>query len=185
LTIEKERAITPHQFAMSPTEKTEEDDIAAASPASDAAVDSEGDAAAEGDDGLRARLGVVASTPLDPAVTAVLGVLGRAVAESRADVAKADASVAEHEDRYISMTWAHGNLMRGWDSYCRRVDRAPHAANGSGIGTGAPKQRKLRPSDRMFSIVSSTSAVRADGGLSGDLSLKAMPGVQKKKKKKR
>jgi Histone acetyltransferase subunit NuA4 len=121
----------------------------------------------------------------DAAVTSALRVLSRATTEAAADVARADRSVAEHEDRYIGMTWAHGNLMRGWESYCRRVDRAPHVNNGAGTGTGAPKQRKVRPADRMFSIVSATSAVRTESANATDLAVKGGQGIQKKKKKKR
>jgi hypothetical protein len=134
-------------------------------------------------------LAVAAATPppaapapdVHPLVDEALTLLRQAVEESTAAVRDADATVAEREDAYISATWAHGNLMRGWEGYCRRVDRAPTPGNGSGTATGAPKQRKLRPSDRMFSMTSATSAVRADAG-HVDFGVKR-GGVPKKKKK--
>lgn len=119
----------------------------------------------------------------DPAVDEALAVLNRAVEKAKKAVADADAVTARREDAYIAATWAHGNLMRGWDGYCRRVDRAPAPGNGSGTATGAPKQRKVRPSDRMFSMVSSTSAIRMEG-VGNDAGARK-GGVQKQKKKKR
>lgn len=115
-------------------------------------------------------------------VDKVLAVLARAVDESRKAVRATDVKTAELEDRYIAATWAHGNLMRGWDGYCRRVDRAPKSGNGSGTATGAPKQRKVRPSDRMFSMTSSSSAIRQEN-LGAELVIRK--GTSQKKKKKR
>jgi Histone acetyltransferase subunit NuA4 len=119
---------------------------------------------------------------LDPQVSAALEMLKKAADRADAAVEDADAQVAELEDKYIAATWAHGNLMRGWDGYCRRVDRAPAVAgNGAGTATGAPKQRKLRPSDRMFSMTSATSAVRLDSNVA-DFGIKK-GGTHKKRKK--
>jgi Histone acetyltransferase subunit NuA4 len=114
----------------------------------------------------------------------VLTSLSRAVDEATDAVRLADAAVAEAEDKYINLTWTHGNLMRGWEGYCRRVDRAPQHGNGAGTATGAPKQRKVRLSDRMFSMTSSTSALRVESS-SADIPLRKGLGVFKKKKKAR
>jgi hypothetical protein len=114
----------------------------------------------------------------------ILANLGRAVDEATDAVRLADAAVAEAEDKYINMTWTHGNLMRGWEGYCRRVDRAPQHGNGAGTATGAPKQRKVRLSDRMFSMTSSTSALRVESS-SADIPLRKGLGLFKKKKKAR
>lgn len=118
----------------------------------------------------------------------LLKMLKRASAEAKSAVQRCEDRVAELEDAYIVRTWAHGNLMRGWDGYVRRVDRAPNttltstAGTGAGTATGAPKQRKLRPSDRMFSITSSTSAIRLEG-VSADAGVRKAGAVLKKKKK--
>lgn len=124
----------------------------------------------------------VQSVAESDAVHDALSVLANAVDESSEAVAAADEKTAVLEDRYINATWAHGNLMRGWDGYCRRVDRAPKSGNGSGTATGAPKQRKVRPSDRMFSMTSSTSSIRLES-LGVDLAVRKS--VNQKKKKKR
>jgi Histone acetyltransferase subunit NuA4 len=112
----------------------------------------------------------------------ILNVLRRAVDDAAAAVRRAEEAVAEAEDKYINMTWTHGNLMRGWEGYCRRVDRAPQHGNGSGTATGAPKQRKVRPSDRMFSMTSSTSAIRRENS-QAEIPLRKGPNLIRKKKK--
>lgn len=86
------------------------------------------------------------------------------------------------EEEYITKTWAHGNVMRGWDGFVRRVDRANKNATGTGSGTatGAPKYRKSRPSDRFFSLSSSTSNFRKENP---DVQIQKRPPEKKKKKK--
>lgn len=86
------------------------------------------------------------------------------------------------EEEYITKTWAHGNVMRGWDGFVRRVDRADKNATGTGSGTatGAPKYRKSRPSDRIFSLSSSTSNFRKENP---DVQIQKRPPEKKKKKK--
>lgn len=75
-----------------------------------------------------------------------------------------ETNVANEEEKYIATTWSSGNIMRGWDPLVRRPDRNnKNTGNGSGSATGAPKHRKPRPTDRIFSLSSSTSQIRKDG----------------------
>ena len=78
-------------------------------------------------------------------------------------LSKMEAEIGVSEEEYIRSTWAHGNVLRGWDGFGRRVDRAEKSANSSssGLATGAPKHRKSRPADRIFSLTSATSTFRA------------------------
>lgn len=72
--------------------------------------------------------------------------------------------IDKDEEQYMSKTWAHGNIMRGWDGFIRRVDRVEKqpTGNGAGVGTGAPKTRKPRLNDRFLSLSSATSKYRKD-----------------------
>lgn len=78
-----------------------------------------------------------------------------------------DTSVTEQEEDYIATTWSSGNIMRGWDPLVPKRDRSGsnknNTGNGSGSATGAPKHRKPRHTDRIFSLSSSTSQLRRDG----------------------
>lgn len=121
---------------------------------------------------------------LHPAVEDVLAKLKQAVKTSRRAALKADQAVAQREDEYITATWTHGNLMRGWDSYARKVDRNPTAGSLSAAAApGGLKQRKVRPTDRMFSMTSGTSSVRAEVGAAEAAGRKG--GVKKKSFKKK
>lgn len=93
-------------------------------------------------------------------------------------LAAVEADVAKLEEAYISDTWAHGNALRGWDGYVRRV-ATERGGNGSGFATGAPKTRKSRPTDRIFSLCSSSSVIRKEL----DAAAKKGPGSKKKKKR--
>ncbi len=94
-----------------------------------------------------------------------------------------ESNLSELEEAYITDTWPHGNVIRGWDGYIRRVDRPNKnsAGNGSGSATGAPKFRKPRATDRIFSLSSRTSAIRKE--VAETQAYKK--GTQSKKKKKR
>lgn len=74
-----------------------------------------------------------------------------------------DNTVTAKEEEYIAGTWSSGNVLRGWDPLVRKQDRNKNTGNGSGSATGAPKHRKPRPTDRIFSLSSSTSQIRKDG----------------------
>lgn len=94
-----------------------------------------------------------------------------------------ETDIEQKEEQYITKTWAHGNIMRGWDGFVRRVDRADRNApggTGSGTATGAPKYRKSRPSDRIFSLSSLSSRYRKENP---DLLIQKRPPDKKKKKK--
>lgn len=86
--------------------------------------------------------------------------------------------IGRGEEEYITKTWSHGNVMRGWDGFVKRVERE-RGGNGSGTATGAPKYRKSKPNDRMFSLSSNTSHFRK---LNPDVAI-VKKGVDKKKKK--
>lgn len=123
----------------------------------------------------------------NPAVDAVLAKLKKQVKASQAAVADADHAVTLREDEYITATWTHGNLMRGWDSYVRKVDRAPKTGNLSGASVGGglkQKQRKVRATDRIFSLTSRSSAVRTEA-VPGDAVAKKERPLKKKIAKKR
>ncbi len=103
--------------------------------------------------------------------------LDKIQASLKKKLAEVEASISKQEEDYIVSTWSSGNIMRGWDAV-RKVDRPNKASgNGSGTATGAPKHRKPRPSDRLFSMSSDTSKLRREGA---DLKKQAN---QKKKKK--
>lgn len=89
--------------------------------------------------------------------------------------------IESKEDQYIRVTWPHGNVLRGWDGFGRRVERTDKAVtgNGSGVATGAPKHRKARASDRIFSLSSSTSIFRKQN----PFAVIQRPITNKKKKK--
>lgn len=91
--------------------------------------------------------------------------------------------LSEMEENYITKTWTHGNVIRGWEGYIRRADRSDKSAvgNGSGSATGAPKYRKARHTDRIFSLSSSSSQARRDSADSHGIRKSTNP----KKKKKR
>ncbi|PXF40325.1 hypothetical protein BWQ96_09981 [Gracilariopsis chorda] len=99
-----------------------------------------------------------------------------------ADIERIETDIARMEEDYIKTTWAQGNVLRGWDGFGRRVDRTERTAtgNGSGVATGAPKHRKSRPNDRIFSLSSSTSSFRKENP---DVQIARRSTVQKKKKK--
>lgn len=94
-----------------------------------------------------------------------------------------EADIEKQEEEYIAQTWAHGNVMRGWDGFVRRVDKSEKTAtgNGSGTATGAPKHRKSRPSDRIFSLSSSTSNFRRENP--DAINVKRPSALKKKKKR--
>lgn len=95
-----------------------------------------------------------------------------------------ETNISQLEEDYISATWAHGNVIRGWDGFIpvRRADRPDkNAGNGSGSATGAPKHRKPRYTDRIFSLSSSSSQIRKDNVDTSN----AKKTAQQKKKKKR
>lgn len=99
-----------------------------------------------------------------------------------ADIERIESDIANMEEDYIKTTWAQGNVLRGWDGFGRRIDRPERTAtgNGSGVATGAPKHRKSRPNDRIFSLSSSTSPFRKENP---DVQIVKRSTVQKKKKK--
>ena len=108
--------------------------------------------------------------------------LENARSDLTAKLAKIEADIDTQEEDYIRSTWAHGNVLRGWDGFGRRVDRAEKLAtgNGSGVSTGAPKHRKARPSDRIFSLSSSSSNFRKENP---DVLIQKRSATTKKKKK--
>lgn len=93
-----------------------------------------------------------------------------------------EATIDKLEQDYIRTTWAHGNVLRGWDGLTKRLDRHDKAPSGntSGVATGAPKHRKSRPSDRIFSLSSSTSQFRRQNP---DVLIQKRSLISKKKKK--
>lgn len=93
-----------------------------------------------------------------------------------------ESTIDKLEQDYIRTTWAHGNVLRGWDGLTKRPDRhdKAHPGDGSGVATGAPKHRKSRPSDRIFSLSSSTSHFRQKNP---DVLIQKRPLINKKKKK--
>lgn len=105
--------------------------------------------------------------------------------------------IERREDEYIGKTWSHGNVMRGWESFARRVDRQADKDGCGGSGGGAsgggssgvggasagPKLRKARAGDRMFSLSSASSRFRRENP--DALAHKRGGAIQKKKKKKR
>lgn len=95
-----------------------------------------------------------------------------------------EGDIQKKEEEYITSTWAHGNAIRGWDGFSRRVGRTEKSptGNASGSATGAPKFRKDRPSDRVFSLSSSTSKFRL---AHPDAIIQKRPTTVPKKKKKR
>lgn len=98
-------------------------------------------------------------------------------------LAAIEGSIGELEETYITSTWAHGNVIRGWDGYIRRVDRnnKNSAGNGSGSATGAPKVRKMRVTDRIFSLSSVSSHLRKEVDETAALK-KSQPPKKKKKR---
>lgn len=109
--------------------------------------------------------------------------LNRASAALEVKLKTLEDDIEQKEEAYITKTWAHGNVMRGWDGFVRRVDRADRNANGgtgSGTATGAPKYRKSRPSDRIFSLSSLSSRYRKENP---DVLIQKRPPEKKKKKK--
>lgn len=88
--------------------------------------------------------------------------------------------IGRSEEEYIAKTWAHGNVLRGWDGFVRRVER-DRGGTGSGTATGAPKYRKVKLSDRIFSLSSTTSKF----GKENPEVMILKKGIDKKKKKKR
>lgn len=98
-------------------------------------------------------------------------------------LANLESNISELEEDYISCTWTHGNVIRGWDGFIpiRRADRPnKNAGNGSGSATGAPKHRKPRYTDRIFSLSSASSQIRKDNADSNGVK---KSNNQKKKKK--
>lgn len=96
---------------------------------------------------------------------------------------KLETEIGLAEDDYIRITWAHGNVLRGWDGFGRRVDRAEKSAGSAstGLATGAPKHRKSRPADRIFSLTSATSTFRAQNP-DAVIQKRAVPTKKKKKR---
>lgn len=89
-----------------------------------------------------------------------------------------EVTISKQEEDYIATTWSSGNIMRGFDAV-RKADRPNKASgNGSGTATGAPKHRKPKPTDRLFSMSSDTSKLRRD-----NLDLKKQANQKKKKKR--
>eukprot|EP00177_Eucheuma_denticulatum_P001649 GFKZ01002967.1.p1 GENE.GFKZ01002967.1~~GFKZ01002967.1.p1 ORF type:complete len:232 (+),score=44.75 GFKZ01002967.1:251-946(+) len=108
---------------------------------------------------------------------AKLGNVGR---QLETELRSMEDEIGRKEEEYIAKTWSHGNVLRGWEGLVRRVERE-RGGTGSGTGTGAPKYRKTRPSDRIFSLSSGTSQFRKNNP--EVMILKR--GIEKKKKKKR
>lgn len=106
-------------------------------------------------------------------LTKVGGELEQGLAELEDDIGKS-------EEEYIAKTWAHGNVLRGWDGFVRRAER-DRGGMGSGTATGAPKYRKVKLSDRIFSLSSTTSKF---GRENPDVVILKKT-IDKKKKKKR
>ncbi|CDF37731.1 unnamed protein product [Chondrus crispus] len=107
--------------------------------------------------------------------------LARTAASLERKVEAVERDIGAMEEEYITSTWAHGNVLRGWDGFVRRVDRGKQMkGGGSGTATGAPKYRKSRPSDRIFSLSSATSKFRRENP---DVQIQKRPPDKKKKKK--
>ncbi|CAN8076788.1 unnamed protein product [Agarophyton chilense] len=113
---------------------------------------------------------------------ALENVIEQSMAALQREVHVIERDISSMEEDYIKSTWAQGNVLRGWDGFGRRLDRSERAVtgNGSGVATGAPKHRKSRLSDRIFSLSSSTSPFRIENP---DVQIGKRGGVQKKKKK--
>lgn len=102
-----------------------------------------------------------------------------------------ESGIAKREDEYIAQTWAHGNVIRGWDNFVRRAERA-EAASGTveksskeksgGAIQGSASGRKARVNDHIFSLSSSTSKVRKEHP---DAAMPKRTSVAPKRKKKR
>lgn len=106
--------------------------------------------------------------------------LGKVCRKLETELHALEDQIGRREEEYITKTWSHGNVMRGWEGFVRRVERE-RGGTASGTGTGAPKYRKTRLSDRIFSLSSGTSQFRKDNP---DVMI-LKKGIEKKKKKKR
>lgn len=130
--------------------------------------------------------------------------LRKRVEKAEQDLLKFESDIESKEDEYISRTWAHGNVIRGWDNFIRRAERSERAKmaagneggsnpggggndgggmTGGASGKGAPNQkvRKARTADHIFSLSSSSSKIRREHP---DLQIpKRQPAMTKRKKK--
>ncbi|KAK4536395.1 hypothetical protein CDCA_CDCA08G2420 [Cyanidium caldarium] len=79
-------------------------------------------------------------------------------------LARVETQIYDIESSYLEETWAHGNVVRGWDGFVKRERRGDEAGGGGGRGGGSARHRKMRDADRIFSRSSVTAPLRGSAG---------------------
>mmetsp|Transcript_5301 Transcript_5301/g.6683 ORF Transcript_5301/g.6683 Transcript_5301/m.6683 type:complete len:142 (-) Transcript_5301:900-1325(-) len=62
-----------------------------------------------------------------------------------------EAQLFELEHKYLEITLPYGNIVKGWEGY---IDSKPRSSV-----PGHKRERKIKPSERIFSITSATSPI--------------------------
>lgn len=103
------------------------------------------------------------ASPPPPSTNSELSRLKEILSRTENELRGIEASILKQEDDYIRQTWAEGNAVRGWDEHVRRIERrmgreGTAATNADSGGADDHRRRKMRPSDKIFSMSSATGS---------------------------